>query len=87
MGPSAALNVMAAAKLALRHRGSGKTIVTILCDSGERYASKLYSRRWLEMNDLYHASLEGGDIRFLKEPLIPVGFHSVGLNVKLNLSD
>jgi len=40
VGPSSALNIAAAVKLA--HKiGEGHTIVTILCDSGERYKSKL----------------------------------------------
>ena len=40
VGPSAALNVAAAVKLAEKI-GEGHTIVTILCDGGERYKSKL----------------------------------------------
>jgi cysteine synthase len=52
VGPSAALNVAAAAKIALRNRDSGQTIVTILCDGGERNASKLYNSSWLDANHL-----------------------------------
>lgn len=52
VGPSAALNVAAATKLALRNRDSGQSIVTILCDGGERNASKLYNSSWLEANKL-----------------------------------
>jgi hypothetical protein len=54
VGPSAALNVAAATKLALRpgNRNSGKVIVTILCDGGGRYTSKLYNQKWLEENNL-----------------------------------
>ena len=52
VGPSAALNVAAATKLALRNRNSGLTIVTILCDSGERNASKLYNSEYLEAQGL-----------------------------------
>lgn len=38
--------------MALREKNSGKTIVTILCDGGERNASKLYNLQWLESNNL-----------------------------------
>eukprot|EP00002_Diphylleia_rotans_P003140 TRINITY_DN12111_c0_g1_i1.p1 TRINITY_DN12111_c0_g1~~TRINITY_DN12111_c0_g1_i1.p1 ORF type:complete len:338 (-),score=64.57 TRINITY_DN12111_c0_g1_i1:224-1237(-) len=47
VGPSAALNVAGAFKVA-REMGPGKTIVTILCDGGEKYKSKLYSQQWLQ---------------------------------------
>eukprot|EP01063_Lacrimia_lanifica_P039186 TRINITY_DN8544_c0_g1_i1.p1 TRINITY_DN8544_c0_g1~~TRINITY_DN8544_c0_g1_i1.p1 ORF type:complete len:409 (+),score=88.86 TRINITY_DN8544_c0_g1_i1:104-1330(+) len=42
LGPSGALNVVGAAKLA-RLLGPGHTIVTILCDSGERYLSSFHN--------------------------------------------
>jgi cysteine synthase A len=51
IGPSAALNVVGAIKLA-RHLGPGKTIVTIICDGGDRYLSKLYSPEWLATREL-----------------------------------
>lgn len=67
VGPSAAMNVMAAVKLAAaeENNGSGKTIVTILCDGGDRYASKMYDRRWLEKNGLLDASLAGRNLDFV----------------------
>lgn len=46
LGPSAALNVVGAVKMA-KKLGPGKTIVTVLCDSGERYTSKIYNDEWL----------------------------------------
>ena len=46
VGPSAALNVVGAVKVA-RQLGPGHTIVTILCDGGGRYQSKLYTKAWL----------------------------------------
>lgn len=46
LGPSAALNVVGAVKLA-KLLGPGHTIVTILCDGGERYQSKLYNEEYL----------------------------------------
>lgn len=45
IGSSAGLNVAGALKLA--KKSSGKTIVTILCDGGGRYQSKLYNPAWL----------------------------------------
>ena len=51
IGPSAALNVVGAVKLA-HELGPGHTIVTILCDNGERYVSKFYNDKWLENNHL-----------------------------------
>lgn len=57
VGPSAALNVWAAYQLALEHKGEGKTIVTMLCDSGERYASKILSPEWLKEKNLIPQSL------------------------------
>ena len=46
VGPSAALNVVAAVKLAQK-LGKGNTVVTILCDGGARYKSKLNTDSWL----------------------------------------
>ncbi len=46
LGSSAALNCFAAARYA-KTLGPGHTIVTILCDGGMRYLSKLYNREWL----------------------------------------
>jgi len=47
-GTSSALNMAAAYRIGLANKGSGKTIVTMLCDHGSRYASKLLSPEWLE---------------------------------------
>ena len=44
LGSSSGVNCAAALKLA-RQLGPGHVIVTILCDSGERYVSKLYKGR------------------------------------------
>jgi len=35
-----------------RELGPGKTIVTILCDSGMRYLSTLFNRDWLASKGL-----------------------------------
>lgn len=55
VGPSAALNVVGAVKLA-RALGPGKTVVTLLCDGGARYASKVYSPAWLAERGLAAAA-------------------------------
>jgi cysteine synthase A len=52
VGPSSGLNVSAAYQLAQLHEGIGKTIVTLLCDHGTRYASRLLNRKWLEEKKL-----------------------------------
>ena len=51
LGGSAGINVAGAVELA-KELGPGHTIVTILCDSGSRYLSKLYNRNFLINNDL-----------------------------------
>ena len=51
LGGSAGINVSGAIKLA-REMGPGHTIVTILCDYGNRYASKLYNPEFLRSKDL-----------------------------------
>jgi cysteine synthase A len=51
VGGSAALNVKGAIDLA-RKLGPGKTIVTVLCDYGNRYVSKLFNAEFLRSKDL-----------------------------------
>ncbi len=51
VGGSTGVNVAGAIRLA-RHLGPGKTIVTILCDSGTRYASKLFNPDFLRSKGL-----------------------------------
>ena len=46
MGGSVGINVGAAVALA-KKMGPGNTIVTVLCDGGGRYQSKLYNPQWL----------------------------------------
>jgi len=46
MGGSVGINVAAAYQLAQK-MGPGQTIVTVLCDSGTRYQSRLYNKQWL----------------------------------------
>ena len=51
LGGSSAINVAGAIHLA-KHLGSGKTIVTILCDSGSRYFTKLWNPEFLKEKNL-----------------------------------
>lgn len=51
MGGSVGINVGAAVALA-KEFGPGHTIVTVLCDSGQRYQSRLYDREWLAAKGL-----------------------------------
>ncbi|MCP9808601.1 cysteine synthase A [Cyanobium sp. HWJ4-Hawea] len=46
LGGSVGINVAAAVETA-RRLGPGHTIVTVLCDSGDRYRSRLYDGDWL----------------------------------------
>ena len=47
LGTSSALNVVGAMKMA-KDLGPGKTIVTVLCDYGNRYASKIFNPAFLK---------------------------------------
>ncbi len=51
LGGSSGINVAGAIRLA-RQLGPGKTIVTVLCDSGSRYQSKLFNPDFLRAKDL-----------------------------------
>ena len=51
MGGSVGINVGAAVALA-KKMGPGHTIITVLCDSGTRYQSKLFNREWLANKNL-----------------------------------
>jgi cysteine synthase A len=51
LGSSSAINVAGAIRLA-RDLGPGKTIVTILCDSGQRYQSKIWNPAFLKEKEL-----------------------------------
>lgn len=51
VGASTGINVCAAVETAKR-LGPGHTIVTILCDSGRNYQSRLFNQQWLEEKSL-----------------------------------
>jgi cysteine synthase A len=49
LGLSSGVNLAGAIRFA-KERGPGQTIVTILCDSGTKYQSKLFNLAWLKEN-------------------------------------
>ena len=51
LGGSSGINIAGAMKLA-KKLGPGKTIVTILCDHGKRYASKIFNKEFLKSKNL-----------------------------------
>lgn len=51
VGLSSGINVAGAVRQAVAG-GKGQTIVTILCDSGSKYQSKIFSPEWLRANQL-----------------------------------
>jgi cysteine synthase A len=55
LGGSSGINVCAAVEVA-RRLGPGRTVVTILCDGGDRYRSRLFNREWLAAKGLAEAA-------------------------------
>ena len=51
LGGSSGINISGAIKLA-KKMGPGKNIVTILCDHGKRYASKIFNKEFLKSKNL-----------------------------------
>ena len=51
LGGSSGINIAGAIKLA-KKMGPGKNIVTILCDHGKRYASKIFNKEFLKSKNL-----------------------------------
>ena len=47
LGSTSGINVAAAVTLA-KQMGPGHTIVTILCDGGAKYQSRLFNKNWVE---------------------------------------
>ena len=63
VGPSAALNVCGAVKLA-RKLTPGSNIVTILCDVGSNYNSKIFDPAWLKDKNV-EPKVTGSNINFI----------------------
>ena len=62
VGSTSGINVAAAARVA-RELGPGHTVVTVLCDSGGKYASRLFNREWLAGKGLLEAAEHGKEFR------------------------
>jgi cysteine synthase len=58
LGSTSGINVAAAVHVA-RELGPGHTVVTMLCDSGHKYGSRLYDRHWLQEKGLLEAAEAG----------------------------
>ena len=73
MGTSTGINVAGAIRLG-RHMGRGHTIVTILADGGQRYASRLFNPEFLRSKRLpVPPWIEGRAAIDVPTPLIPQG--------------
>jgi len=55
VGSTSGINVAAAVRVA-RELGPGHLIVTVLCDTGSKYLSRLFNRDWLSQKQLLDAS-------------------------------
>jgi cysteine synthase A len=42
-----------------RALGAGHVVVTVLCDTGSKYLSRLFNREWLGQKGLLDAALAG----------------------------
>jgi cysteine synthase len=62
VGSTSGINVAAAVRMA-RELGPGHTIVTILCDGGAKYSSRLFNRAWLTEKGLLEAADQGKAFR------------------------
>ena len=54
LGSTAGINVAAAVRIA-EQIGPGHTIVTVLCDGGAKYQSRLFNRAWIAERGLAEA--------------------------------
>jgi cysteine synthase A len=59
LGSTSGINVAAAVRVA-RDLGPGHAIVTVLCDGGAKYVSRLFDRAWLAEKGLLEAARAGG---------------------------
>ena len=58
LGSTSGINVAAAVRVA-RELGPGHTVVTVLCDGGAKYASRLFNAAWLEQKGFAHLIQSG----------------------------
>ena len=65
LGMTGALNLCGAVKVA-RKLGRGNTVVTVMCDAGERYNSKIFNPEWLREQNLTPCVRARGDLSFVE---------------------
>ena len=70
LGSTSGINVAAAVRVA-RQLGPGHTVVTVLCDGGAKYQSRLFNREWLQSKRDSPASA-----RAAPRPRAPVAQHA-----------
>jgi cystathionine beta-synthase len=68
VGGSSGLNVHVALDLARRLDDPAALVVTVLCDTGERYMSKLYDDAWMRENQMLDAELVTVEDLMAKRP-------------------
>lgn len=72
VGGSAGLNVALALEVAREVDDPEALVATILCDTGERYLSKLFNDEWMQENQLLEAPrLTAGDLLSHRDPHAP----------------
>ncbi len=71
VGSSSGVNVAGAVRTA-RALGPGHTIVTILCDTGAKYQSRLFDRAWLDQKGMTRFADGATDFPSFEEPAAPV---------------
>jgi cystathionine beta-synthase len=54
-GGSTGVNIVSALEVARRMNDASALVVTVLCDTGERYLSKVYNDEWLRENQMLEA--------------------------------
>ena len=71
LGSTSGINVAAAVRVA-RELGPGHRIVTVLCDGGAKYLSRLFNRSWLEQKGLLKFAGRAGApaINYLRNVLV-----------------
>jgi cysteine synthase len=62
LGSTSGINVAAALRVA-RELGPGHVVVTVLCDGGAKYQSRLFNREWLEQKGLAAHAVTPADRR------------------------
>ena len=69
LGSTSGINVAAAVRVA-RELGPGHTIVTVLCDGGANYQSRLFNHEWLQQKGLADAAARPGRVPLTLENVL-----------------